>query len=296
MLRIAVTCPTRYSKQPHSEGVGDSGGGHRFLPCRTHISIAARSEPEMCGIAGLVGLNASQAADIVASMSRALERRGPDGEGLHKFADAVLGHRRLSIYDLSPAGRQPMLTDDGSIGVTFNGAIFNFKALRQELEALGYAFRSQSDTEVLLHGYRAWGIDGLLPRLRGMFAFALWDDTTATLYLVRDRFGVKPLHYAEVGGQLVFASTAAALAHALPTRAIDPLAVADLFQLGFVTEERSIWSGCRKLLPAHLLTWHAGAFSVRRYWSLPTTVIARNFESAVAETERRIVEATELRI
>jgi len=250
----------------------------------------------MCGIAGLVGSTSSQAADVVAGMTRALERRGPDGQGVHRFSEAVLGHRRLSIYDLSPAGRQPMLTDDGKIGITFNGAIFNFKTLRRDLEALGYVFRSQSDTEVLLHGYHAWGIDGLLPRLRGMFAFALWDDAALTLHLVRDRFGVKPLHYAEVGGQLVFASTAAALAHALPARAIDPLAIADLFQLGFVTEERSIWSGCRKLLPGHVLTWHAGAFTVRRYWSLPTTFIARTFESAVDETERLLVEATELRL
>jgi len=250
----------------------------------------------MCGIAGLVGSNSSQAADIVAAMTRALERRGPDGEGLHKFAEAVLGHRRLSIYDLSSAGRQPMLTDDGSIGVVFNGAIFNFKVIRRDLEGLGYAFRSQSDTEVLLHGYHAWGIDGLLPRLRGMFAFALWDDAALTLHLVRDRFGVKPLHYAEMGGQLVFASTAAALAHALPARVIDPLAIADLFQLGYVTEERSIWSGCRKLLPGHVLTWHMSALSVRRYWSLPTTFIACTFESAIAKTERLLLEATELRL
>ncbi|TMH57249.1 MAG: asparagine synthase (glutamine-hydrolyzing) [Betaproteobacteria bacterium] len=250
----------------------------------------------MCGIAGVVGSNSSRAADIVAGMTRALERRGPDGQGLHRFSEAVLGHRRLSIYDLSAAGRQPMLTDDGKIGITFNGAIFNFKTLRRELEALGYAFRSQTDTEVLLHGYHAWQIDGLLSRLRGMFAFALWDDAALTLHLVRDRFGVKPLHYAELDGRLVFASTAAALARALPAREIEALAVADLFQLGFVTEERSIWSGCRKLPPGHLLTWHAGAFTVRRYWSLPTTVIARTFESAVAETERLLVEATELRL
>ncbi len=250
----------------------------------------------MCGIAGLVGSNSSQTADIVAGMTRSLERRGPDGHGLHRFSEAVLGHRRLSIYDLSPAGRQPMLTDDEKIGITFNGAIFNFKTLRRDLEALGYAFRSQTDTEVLLHGYHAWQIDGLLARLRGMFAFALWDNVALTLHLVRDRFGVKPLHYAELGRQLAFASTASALAHALPARTIDPLAIADLFQLGFVTEERSIWSGCSKLPPGHLLTWRAGACTVRRYWSLPTTFIARTFESAVDETERLLVEATELRL
>jgi len=250
----------------------------------------------MCGIAGVVGSHSSETADIVSSMTHALERRGPDGQGLKRFSEAVLGHRRLSIYDLSQAGHQPMLSGDGKLGVTFNGAIFNFKALRRDLEALGYAFRSQTDTEVLLHGYHAWQIDGLVSRLRGMFAFGLWDEATLTLHLVRDRFGVKPLHYAELGGQLVFASTAAALAHVLPSRVIEPLAVADLFQLGFVTQERSIWSGCRKLLPGHVLTWHAGALTVRRYWSLPTTLISSGFESAVDKTERLLVEATELRL
>jgi asparagine synthase (glutamine-hydrolysing) len=250
----------------------------------------------MCGIAGLAGSSSDQAATIVERMVGALARRGPDGEGLHRFSEAVLGHRRLSIYDLSPAGRQPMLTEDGSIGITFNGSIFNFQALRRELEGLGYAFRSQTDTEVLLQGYRAWTIEGLLSRVRGMFAFALWDDTTRTLYLVRDRFGVKPLHYAETNGRLTFASTATALAHSLPVREVEPLAVADVFQLGFVKEERSIWSGCHKLLPGHVLTWHAGAATTRRYWSLPSTLVARTFESAVDETERLLVEATELRL
>ena len=113
---------------------------------------------------------------------------------------------------------------------------------------------------------------------------------------MRDRLGVKPLHYAEVGGRLVFASTATALARALLARVIDPLAVADLFQLGFVTEIRSIWSGCRKLLPGHVLTLHAGALSVRRYWSLPTTYVACTFESAITEAERLLLEATELRL
>ena len=141
----------------------------------------------MCGIAGVVGSNASQAADIVAGMTRALERRGPDGQGLHRFSEAVLGHRRLSIYDLSVAGRQPMLTDDGKIGITFNGAIFNFKTLRRELEALGYVFRSQTDTEVLLHGYHAWQIDGLLSRLRGMVAVSRPPDVG-----VRDDAAFRP--------------------------------------------------------------------------------------------------------
>jgi asparagine synthase (glutamine-hydrolysing) len=124
----------------------------------------------------------------------------------------VLGHRRLSIFDLSDAGRQPMMSEDRSVAVVFNGAIYNFRALRVELELAGYAFKSHTDTEVLIHGYREWGIQELIRRLRGMFAFGLWDDRVRKLFLIRDRLGVKPLIYAETrGGGIAFASTVRAL-------------------------------------------------------------------------------------
>ena len=250
----------------------------------------------MCGIAGLVGTSAPHAVAAVADMSRALARRGPDDSGLHVFQEAVLGHRRLSIFDRSSNGRQPMLTEDGRLGVTFNGAIYNFESLRRDLHAGGFAFRSGTDTEVLLHGYRAWGIDGLLGRLRGMFAFALWDDDSGTLHLVRDRLGVKPLHFAQLEGTLAYASTANALAHALPARVIDPVAIAGFFRHGFVPEDRSAWSGCRKLPPAHVLTWRSGEVQVRRYWALPTEVATTSFDDAVRAAERLLLEATELRL
>jgi asparagine synthase (glutamine-hydrolysing) len=135
----------------------------------------------MCGIAGLAGFEDKRgAAARVRRMVSALAHRGPDGEGVEVWDAAVLGHRRLAIFDLSEAGRQPMLSPDGLTGVVFNGAIYNFLALRDELEARGYEFRSHTDTEVLIHGYREWGIDALVARLRGMFAFALWDDRSAS--------------------------------------------------------------------------------------------------------------------
>src|SRR5687768_15156683 len=166
----------------------------------------------MCGIAGLVGRSLPEDAEaVVDRMSCALARRGPDGEGVHRWPDAVFGHRRLAIIDLSEDGRQPMLSDDGTIGVVFNGAIYNFQDLRRELEASGCRFRSECDTEVLVHGYRQWGIDALLPKLRGMFAVGIWDNPRRTLTLVRDRLGVKPLVYAIRDGQLAFASTITAL-------------------------------------------------------------------------------------
>src|SRR2546422_8647906 len=130
----------------------------------------------MCGIAGIANRRGMVDATAVKRMTEALARRGPDGEGLGSWPTAVLGHRRLAIFDLSEAGRQPMVSPDGRIGVVFNGAIYNFKDLRAELEGCGYCFRSATDTEVLIHGFKEWGIHKLVDRLHGMFAFALWAE------------------------------------------------------------------------------------------------------------------------
>ena len=166
----------------------------------------------MCGIAGFVSRGPNDDAPaIVEAMSCALERRGPDGNGVERVGHAVLGHRRLAIFDLSELGRQPMLSPDGQIAVVFNGAIYNFVELRDQLITRGYRFLSATDTEVLIHGYREWGIASLVERLRGMFAIALWDAPSQTLHLVRDRLGVKPLLYVERDGAVAFASTARAL-------------------------------------------------------------------------------------
>src|SRR5262245_27776505 len=144
----------------------------------------------MCGIAGLIGsTEQGPAVELVARMVASLVRRGPDGEGIETWPAAILAHRRLAIFDLSDAGRQPMLSPDGKVGVVFNGAIYNFRELRSALEARGYVFKSQTDTEVLVHGFVEWGVDGLVERLRGMFAFAIWDDRDRRLFLVRDRLG-----------------------------------------------------------------------------------------------------------
>ena len=157
----------------------------------------------MCGIAGVIGIKDPETRrQVVAHMVQALARRGPDSDGIAGWRGVTLGHRRLAIFDLSDAGRQPMISSDRTLGVVFNGAIYNFRALTADLVAAGAEFQSKTDTEVLLHGYRRWGIDGLVSRLRGMFAFALWDDTTRELFLVRDRLGVKPLVYA-VGNQAI---------------------------------------------------------------------------------------------
>src|SRR5688572_6594830 len=162
----------------------------------------------MCGIAGVAGeIEIALAASTVGSMVGTLARRGPDGDGIEVWNSAVLGHRRLAVFDLSDAGRQPMLSPDRRIGIVFNGAIYNFRSLRNDLQRLGYQFKTQTDTEVLVHGYREWGIERLASKIEGMFAFGLWDDRIGKLFLVRDRLGVKPLVFALRGKQLAFAST-----------------------------------------------------------------------------------------
>jgi asparagine synthase (glutamine-hydrolysing) len=232
-----------------------------------------------------------------------MQRRGPDAEGHRAWPDttnprAVFGHRRLAILDLSPAGAQPMLSDDGRTGVVFNGCVYNFRAVRTELEACGRRFHSQCDTEVLVHGYLEWGIHGLLPRLHGMFAFAVWDDLKQTLFLARDRLGVKPLLFKTANGNIEFASTLQALFATGIERQIDPQSVMEFLEFGFVTDERCIVHGVDKLPPASVLEWHDGKASITTYWELPAfgSSPAITFEDAVAETERLLVDAVRLRL
>ena len=254
----------------------------------------------MCGIAGIVGLaDSERAGQAVGRMIAALARRGPDAEGLAKLpGGAVLGHRRLAIFDLSAAGAQPMSSEDGALHVVFNGAIYNFKTLRAELEKHDCRFRSDSDTEVLLHGYRAWGIEELVQRLRGMFAFGLWDERARKLLLARDRLGVKPLVYAAGGKDLAFASTAGALERGGYGGAIDENALADVLRWGFVGETHCIYRGIRKLPPATILEWGGGKFRQYRYWQTPQPAPSPrlSFRDALAEAERRFREAVAIRL
>lgn len=255
----------------------------------------------MCGIAGIVGrFDPRQAEPCIQRMLQTLERRGPDAAGVESWPQAIFGHRRLAIYDLSTAGIQPMLTPDRRVGVVFNGAIYNFLTLRTELEQAGYRFRSRTDTEILLYGYQHWGIHRLVKRLRGMFAIALWDEQERVLYLIRDRLGVKPLYYALVDGCLVFGSTAQALQASGFAGSIDPQAVAEFLEFGYVTDERSIYSQVRKVQAGTILEWRHGRLSEHRYWSVPSPEPQRkhqiSFEDAVAETERLLLEAVAIRL
>ncbi len=221
----------------------------------------------MCGICGQVGSRPD-----VGRLQSAMERmvhRGPDQAGSWLGPGVMLGHRRLAVIDLSNDACQPMASEDLTVRLVFNGEIYNFPALRRELESR-HRFRSRSDSEVLVHGYEEWGIEGLLRRVSGMFAFALWDSTRGVLHLARDRLGKKPLFYAHTGGELAFASTLPALLDLLPgTPEADPVAVAEYLVHLCVPGSRSIVSGVSKLPPGHRAEFRRdGTFLVERFWRL----------------------------
>jgi asparagine synthase (glutamine-hydrolysing) len=223
----------------------------------------------MCGIAGLYRTSDVREEDrsAVKLMTAAEFHRGPDAEGFYQDNHVVLGHRRLSILDLSDNGRQPMCNEDGSIWVVFNGEIYNYLELRKELLASGHGFRSNSDTEVLLHGYEQWGIERLLSKLRGMFAFGLYD-TRHGLILARDRLGIKPLYYFSSGDVVLFASEVKALLRSgmVPDER-DRKALAGFLLAGSIPSPRTIVKDVRCLPPGHWAACH-DKISVLRYWDL----------------------------
>ena len=226
----------------------------------------------MCGVAGIY--DPSGGLVPVARLRRmtdALRHRGPDGEGIHLEPGLGLGHRRLAIVDVA-GGAQPMANETGTVVISFNGEIYNHAGLRRDLVAAGHVFRTRSDTEAIIHGWEEWGT-GILDRLRGMFAFALWDRGRGELLLARDRLGEKPLLYAVLpDGSLAFASEMAGLL-ALPNlpRRHDPAAFDDFMAFGYVPEHRSIYRDVRKLPAAHFLIVRRGEAPAtpRRYWSPP---------------------------
>ncbi len=253
----------------------------------------------MCGIAGFVSFSgSSRAMDSVCSMLPQLARRGPDAEGTATWPGVALGHRRLAILDLSDLGRQPMVSDDGQIGLVFNGCIYNFLELRSELQQEGHRFRSECDTEVLLRGYQEWGIDKLVAQLRGMYAFAIWDHPQRVLYLVRDRLGVKPLIYCDAGNDIAFASTVGALRAAGRGERIDAEAVLEFLEFGYVTDDRCIYGELKKVPPATIIECRDRRVTQRCYWHLPKIDSASKitFEDAVQETERLLIESVRLRL
>jgi asparagine synthase (glutamine-hydrolysing) len=230
----------------------------------------------MCGIAGIVYEGQPQQAAMAAvrRMIAWQRHRGPDGEGFYDTVSASLGHCRLAIIDLSDAGQQPMSDYEGRFWITFNGEIYNYVELREELRGLGCHFQGRSDTEVLLAAYCQWG-EGCLKRLRGMFAFAIWDDKERTLFAARDRLGIKPFHYCTDGnGRLAFASELKALLEFVPQRRSNLQLAREFVAWDLLDHQadETMIVGIKRLPPAHAMTWRPGAGVVlRRYWKLNVT-------------------------
>jgi asparagine synthase (glutamine-hydrolysing) len=255
----------------------------------------------MCGITGIFDTRGRRAIDaaVLARMNESQHHRGPDETGMHVEPGLGFGHKRLSIIDLA-TGQQPLFNEDRSVTVVFNGEIYNFQQLIPELIALGHVFRTRSDTEVIVHAWEAWG-PACVERFRGMFAFALWDRNQQTLFLARDRLGVKPLYYALLpDGHLLFGSELKALlAHGALAREIDPYAVEEYFALGYVPEPRTIFKGARKLPPAHTLLVRRGAPlpEPAQYWDARFTLDNRlSDDEACAQLRQRLREAVGLRM
>jgi asparagine synthase (glutamine-hydrolysing) len=256
----------------------------------------------MCGIAGMISRGEAVTPEVLAAMRDNMCHRGPDGTGLWQSADGRVGlaHRRLAIVDLSPGGQQPMEDATGQLCITYNGEIYNYQELRQELEARGHAFRTVSDTEVILEAYRAWGTDGLA-RLNGMFAFGLFDAGKQQLFLARDRAGKKPLFYYQTRKRFLFASELKALmAHKQFPRLLDPEALNFYLAYGYVPGDRCILQGAHKLPPAHAMLFDIRQDRVRvwRYWSLPEAEPweGDSEEELLEELEARLLDSVRLRL
>ena len=260
----------------------------------------------MCGIAGIVGLSTgatSPSREALVCMASALYHRGPDEFGIYRDDRAGLAHSRLSIIDLS-TGQQPMADENNTIWIVFNGEVFNYVELREELIALGHRFRTRSDTEVILHAYRAWG-DAAFARMNGQWAVAIWDAVAKRLVLSRDRVGICPLHVCEHAGHLYFASEVKAIFAANPDipRAFDPVGISQTLTFWTVVPPQGVFNGVSELEPGHVRTYENGSMRDRAYWTpgYPVPGDARSqfqgsLDDAVNEVRSALENATSLRM
>lgn len=240
----------------------------------------------MCGIYGYFSINDQEAVDgaHLSQMGTALKHRGPDDEGVMIDRRMAMGHKRLSIIDLSENGRQPLSNEDGTIWLVFNGEIYNFLEFVDGLKAKGHRFRSKTDTEVIIHLYEEYGSDAIA-MLNGMFAFVLWDKKKDEVYMARDRMGIKPLHYATIGNTVIFASEIKALLrHPDVSKEIDLFSLNEYLSFEYVPAPHSIFKDIRKLLPAHFLLFRKNQASLCRYWNASGSgVDAKRSEQSYAD-------------
>lgn len=252
----------------------------------------------MCGILGCIQTQARLTTTQFDTMLDTLTQRGPDGRGVKSLDDGrvLLGHRRLSIIDLSAAGAQPMTNEDGSIWLTFNGEIYNYQALREELSRLGHVFASRSDSEVIIHAYEQWG-QACLQRFRGIFAFGIWDTKRRTLLLARDPHGVKPLYYAEYGGTFSFASQPKAIISdpAFP-RNLSISGLSSFLSFGYVPHNQAIFDNMHKLPAGHFAVLKDGTLSVSAYTEAPSERQYTRFADATAAIDAALADAVNVQL
>lgn len=252
----------------------------------------------MCGICGKIQFHPQSkvAPELIHRMTDQLRHRGPDAEGFYVHNEVGFGHRRLKIIDLQ-GGKQPMFNEDGSLVIIFNGEIYNFKELRDQLQKHGHAFRTNSDTEVLVHGYEQWQTE-LLSRLRGMFAFAIWDDRNKTLFIARDRMGKKPLYYIADQHAITFGSELKSLlADSSVPREIDPAALDAYFALGYIPSPKTIFRDIFKLPPSSYMLWHAGKLKIAKYWDCVFNSNGHYTEKEAIETlQSQLADAVNVRL
>ena len=223
----------------------------------------------MCGIVGFTipsGMN--DAESVLNAMKDRIRHRGPDAEGSYLNGEIALGHRRLSIIDVTDQGNQPIFNEDRSMVLVFNGEIYNYREIRDALLKAGHSFRTETDSEVLLHGYEEYGT-GLLDKLRGMFSFVIWDDKKKQLFGARDFFGIKPLYYAQMNGSFLFGSEIKAfLAHPNFERKLNTAALEQYLTFQYSPTEDTFFQGVKKLPAAHYFLWENGTLTVKRYWQI----------------------------
>ena len=244
----------------------------------------------MCGICGIFDLSGQPVnRDMLTRMNSIIRHRGPDGAGELVDGEVGLGHRRLSIIDLG-GGAQPIGNEDGNVQIVFNGEIYNFIELREQLQKAGHVFRTQSDTEVIVHAYEEWGLD-CVSRFNGMFAFAIWDKRKRELFLARDHLGVKPLYYLKSGNRLLFASEIKSLMQdAACPREVDVAALAELFTFRYVPSPKTLFAGVFKLPPGHWMRCSQKGIEIKRFWTWVPQLREKWNESELVEEYQSLLE------
>ncbi len=252
----------------------------------------------MCGIVGIFNINGAPVSPVILrNMTDTISHRGPDGEGFYTDSFIGFGHRRLAILDLSPAGHQPMIVEDGSVSITYNGEVYNFRELRAELEALGYKFRSNTDTEAVLNAFHKWGTESVT-RFNGIFAFAIWDKRSQTLTLARDRYGAKPLYYYQNGDTFLFASEIKSLLQ-YPGFKVeqDFEALYEYFTFQNIFTDKTLFKGVKVLRPGHILQISLGNKKISNveYWDFSFEEMENPppFDEAVEELDRLFRQAVQ---